>query len=229
MIKLIKKLYLIIIFFSAFGLLLNCSEKLVNQSPSIPLNIVPANNDTNVSVICKLIWTPCYDTEDEDATYEIWYAPYTLQGPNIGNWTDACYEPGPLKPYTKYYWRIVANDPGNNSAISEIWTFTTGAPLGNLNILVADYTQTHYYGGAEVFLYLSVEMMTADNQRLYYYGKLFTDSLYPTVNGALFENLIKQKYYYFARKVFGGGNFKQETGESFVPLGDTTTVICLVN
>jgi len=122
----------------------------------------------------------------------------------------------------------------SNSCTESIPTYETTnfigcSDPGNLNVLVSDATQTNYFGGAQVFLYKTDADRTADPQRQNYYRQANTDNTDPITKGAMFYSLTYQKYYFFARRDLGGGNFIQGVGEAFVPSCRTTTVICSVN
>ena len=124
---------------------------------------------------------------------------------------------------------FISNSCTENIPTYETTTFIGCSDPGNLNVLVADATQTNYFGGAEVYLYKSDADRTADPQRQNYYRTALTSNSTPITNGAMFYELAYQKYYFFARRDLGGGNFIQGVGEAFVPSCKTSTVICSVN
>jgi len=93
---------------------------------------------------------------------------------------------------------------------------------GDLNVVVCDVSQSNYFGGAEVFLYLSSADRTNDPQRTSYYRKATTDNSDPIFIGAAFYKLNYQKYYVFARHDLGFGNLIVGEGESFITSGQTT-------
>jgi hypothetical protein len=206
----------------------SCKNDESNQPPATPLIYTPANNDTNVSVKPTMIWTACNDPENDSVTYEVYLgitSPPLLVKSNI---SLNKYIPDTLKNFTKYYWKVVAKDNKNNSSTSSIFTFTTGGkelPLGNLNVFIVDSDKVNYYGGAEVFLYKSEAERNADNQRNHYYRVAYTSNTDPVSLGAMFYELANQKYYLFARRDLGGGNFLPGTGESFVPAGVITKLV----
>lgn len=120
-----------------------------------------------------------------------------------------------------------------NSCAEDIPTYTTETFVGcsdpgNLNVLVCDATQSNYFGGAEVFLYKTDAERTADPQRSNYYRKAITDNSDPQNKGGIFYQLAFQKYFFFARRDLGGGNFLTGAGEAFAKSCVTTNAIAVV-
>ena len=99
---------------------------------------------------------------------------------------------------------------------------------GNLKVLVCDVTQTNYFGGAEVFLYLTEADRTNDPQRANYYRKAITDNSSPQTLGAMFYELPYQKYFLYGRVDLGGGNFLTGTCEGFIIVASTRTLYLVV-
>jgi hypothetical protein len=200
-----------------------------NLPPTAPINPTPAHNATNVSTATTLSWSVCTDPELDLVVYDIFLGTTSPPGMVVNNWSQNTYNPGTLTPNTKYYWKVVAKD-AKNYTYSSIWIFTTGASTGgDLRVVVCDATETNYFGGAEVFLYKSDAERTSDPMRLNYFRKTTTDNSDPIEIGAVFYDLVYQKYYVFARRDLGGGNFIQGVGESFVTNGITTKLTLHVN
>jgi hypothetical protein len=124
---------------------------------------------------------------------------------------------------------FISNSCTENIPTYESTTFIGCSDPGNLQILVCDALQTMYYGGAEVFLYLSDADRTNDPQRQNSFRKSSTPNTDPNINGAMFYTMPFQKYYFFARRDLGGGNIIQGSGEAFCPTCRTTTVTCTLN
>jgi hypothetical protein len=232
-----KLLLMFVIIFTALFLTFSCTKDegngnipTVNQPPATPINPTPADNSDSISIVPSLGWSVCTDPENDAVTYDIYLGktnpPALIKSNSLLN----SYKPDSLATKTKYYWKVVAKDSKNKTATSSVWNFTTAAPVqstGHLKVLVRDALQT-YYGGAEVFLYLTESARTNDPQRTNYYQKATTDNSDPINIGAVFYLLHYQKYFLFARHDLGGGNFIYGVGESFIQSGKTTELIVIV-
>jgi hypothetical protein len=223
-----KQLYHLLMFALIFTLLFltyNCTKD--NEPPNTPLLYFPVDNDTDISTLPTLIWSACPDPENDQVSYDIYLGqtnppPLVKSDQPLNNFhTDT------LIGYTTYYWKVVAKDGNKGSTSSVVCCFRTGNPVikpGNLKVLVC-YTFLTYWGGAEVFLYLTESARTNDPQRTSYYQKATTDNTDPANIGAVFYALTFQKCYVYARLDKGGGQFITGVGESFIQSGKTTTLI----
>ena len=104
----------------------------------------------------------------------------------------------------------------------------TTKPPGDLKVVVCDTSQTHYFGGAEVFLYKSGSDRSNDLTRKNYYRKTTGDNTDPINIGAMFYSLPSQTYYIYARRDLGGGKFFTGIADCFVPSGMTKTLVVVV-
>ena len=123
-----------------------------------------------------------------------------------------------------------------NSCTESVPTYTNDIPQGcqdvartHMNILVCDVTQTNYFGGVEVFMYLTDADRTNDPQRTQYSQHAFTDNTDPINKGAMFYKTPFQKYFFFARKDLGGGNFLTGTQDSYPTWCTTKNVVVVVS
>ena len=123
-----------------------------------------------------------------------------------------------------------------NSCTENVPTYTTETFVGcndvnqtHIKVLVCDQAQTLYFGGAEVFMYLSDAERAADPQRTQYYQKATTDNTDPANVGAVFYKTPWRTYYFFARRDNGGGNFITGTGEIAPKMCTTTPCVITVN
>jgi len=85
----------------------------------------PANGATNVPTNTLLSWKSC----EHRAKYSIWFGteyPLVEIGTRISTSNRTEFAPGPLKPNTKYYWRIDYRFGKEGAWIGTQWFFTTG-------------------------------------------------------------------------------------------------------
>ncbi|MCK4416682.1 MAG: N-acetylmuramoyl-L-alanine amidase, partial [Candidatus Latescibacteria bacterium] len=85
----------------------------------------PSSGSTNVSVNHDLLWS-CSGGDGWD-NFDIYFG--TSSNPPLvnSNHTSTSYSPGTLQCETRYYWKVVANKSGCDSATGPIWDFTTEA------------------------------------------------------------------------------------------------------
>jgi len=86
----------------------------------------PDDGSTDEAISSVLHWQ-CTDPDGDDLTFEVFFG--TAADPpsvNTGQ-TAENYNPGALDYSTKYYWKIVAEDPDGLTASSAVWDFTTMA------------------------------------------------------------------------------------------------------
>ena len=95
-------------------------------SPGTPSLSSPANGATGVLVAPTLIW----DAASEATSYDV-YLGTSSTPPLVTNRTGTSYAPGPLRPDTTYYWRVLARNSVGSST-SATWQFTTAAPAEGL-------------------------------------------------------------------------------------------------
>jgi hypothetical protein len=113
---------------------------------------------------------------------------------------------------------VVAKEDTARSVIFVGCTFP-----GNLEVLAEEPTEFFYMGGAEVFLYKSQADRDNDTLRTGYYRKALTDISQPQVNGAIFYELLYQKYYFFVKWTHpSSGRVYVGAGAAFVPSCITT-------
>jgi len=122
-----------------------------------------------------------------------------------------------------------------NSCSDTVPTYTTDTFQGcndvnqtHMKVVVCDATQTNYFGGADVFMYLSESARTNDPQRTLYSQHAVTDNTDPANVGAVFYKTPYQKYYFFARRDLGAGNFLTGVGEAFPKMCTTYKVVVVV-
>ncbi len=102
-----------------------------NNTPTAPTNLNPAEGATNVSVLPTFKWSNSTDADGDEITYTVMYSTDKVSWTSLSsvNTTSATLNGalGLLKPNSKYYYKVVANDNYENGrAESIIVSFTTG-------------------------------------------------------------------------------------------------------
>jgi len=104
------------------------TTKSTNNPPDAPSNPSPYDGQTDVSLTPTLSWT-CSDPDGDTVYFDIYFGIANSINPPplvMSNTTSKSYNPGTLKPGTKYYWMIVARDSESESETGHrIWYFTT--------------------------------------------------------------------------------------------------------
>ncbi len=96
-----------------------------NNPPSAPSNLSPADSATGLDWIVTLSWTSSSDPDAGDVVfYDVYLgttSPPTLyrSGLNLTSYITLT-----LKPFTTYFWKIVARDNHNAVVEGPIWSFT---------------------------------------------------------------------------------------------------------
>jgi hypothetical protein len=86
----------------------------------------PADGSTDKAISSTLHWQ-CSDADGDDLTFDVFFGTAAdPPGVNTGQ-TPESYNPGTLDYSTTYYWKVVAEDPDEETASSAIWSFTTMA------------------------------------------------------------------------------------------------------
>jgi PKD domain len=86
----------------------------------------PANGSTD-KVISSLLHWQCSDPDGDDLTFDVFFGTATDPPSVATGQTPESYNPGALANSTTYYWKIVAEDPDEETASSAVWSFTTMA------------------------------------------------------------------------------------------------------
>jgi hypothetical protein len=95
-----------------------------NNPPNTPSNPDPQDGATNVDLDADISWT-CTDPDGDTLTYDVYFASIYPPFQVAWNLSATSYDPGTLNFDTIYYWKIVAWDPYDASAVGPIWNFTT--------------------------------------------------------------------------------------------------------
>jgi hypothetical protein len=99
----------------------------VNQPPNFPGNPSPVNGTIGVSVNADLSWTGGDPDPGDTVTYDVYFGTSSSPPKVVSNQSGLSYNPpGDLLYNTLYYWRIVAWDTHDASAVGPLWHFTTG-------------------------------------------------------------------------------------------------------
>ncbi len=97
-----------------------------NNPPSSPSNLSPPNSATDVDLLVPLSWTGSTDPDSGDVVYYDIYLGTTSPPPLYkGGHNSTSYTTLSLKPFTTYYWKIVARDNHNATGEGVLWSFRT--------------------------------------------------------------------------------------------------------
>ena len=86
----------------------------------------PADGSTDKPISSTLHWQ-CSDPDGDDLTFDVFFGTAADPPSATTSQTAEIYNPGSLEYSTTYYWKIVAEDPDEETASSVIWSFTTMA------------------------------------------------------------------------------------------------------
>jgi len=105
-----------------------------NHPPFEPICSNPEDGAINVPINVTLCWTGGDPDSCDTVIYNVYLGTspsppyYATVGPYPATQTEIVYEPGPLEPCTRYYWKIVAFDNHGLSTEGPICTFTIPCP-----------------------------------------------------------------------------------------------------
>ncbi len=95
-----------------------------NAAPYTPSDPDPEDGDTDIIVETDISWT-CTDPDFDVLSFDIYLGESSNPPLVASDIVGTSYNPGLLDFNTKYYWKIVANDPQGASTSGPIWDFTT--------------------------------------------------------------------------------------------------------
>jgi hypothetical protein len=95
-----------------------------NSFPGLPQNPIPNDAHPSASAFSTLAWA-AWDFDDNLAEFDLYFGtdpvpPLVAAGLVVPAW-----DPGPLSPLTKYYWKVVVRDDRGLETPGDVWTFTT--------------------------------------------------------------------------------------------------------
>ncbi|HEY8541931.1 MAG TPA: PQQ-binding-like beta-propeller repeat protein, partial [Pseudothermotoga sp.] len=107
----------------------------LNNPPSKPNLLSPANNATGVSVTPTLSWT-CSDPDGDNLVYDVYLDKNSNpQTSIVSNHSSTTYTLTTALEYnTTYYWKVVAKDNKGETNTSDVYSFTTINVTGSLSI-----------------------------------------------------------------------------------------------
>jgi hypothetical protein len=108
------------------GPLWSFSTKPQFNAPAIPTVVSPSSGASNVDLNADLQWN-CSDPDGDALSYDVYFGTAVAPPLAAANHPAKTYDPGTLAFSTRYYWRIVARDPGGLETSSSTWTFLTKA------------------------------------------------------------------------------------------------------
>jgi hypothetical protein len=96
----------------------------VDGPPPVPSTPSPAHAATNVALSANLSWV-CTDPDAQTLSFDVYFGTDASPPLVAGGITTRSYRPASLAPLSRYYWRVVARDPGMNEAAGPTWYFNT--------------------------------------------------------------------------------------------------------
>lgn len=99
----------------------------VNQAPSQPQYLSPADGATGVTNHPTFMWTPSTDPENDVMTYDLYLGKTSppLVIVESDSMSPVANESG-LEGTTQYFWKVVAKDANGGMTDGPVWSFTTG-------------------------------------------------------------------------------------------------------
>ncbi len=106
---------------------LNFIAHFIDNPPNIPSVVAPTNGLKGASVHAIILkWTDS-DPDGDTLKYDIYFGKKENPPLLVSNYASTSYKLKNLNYMTKYYWKIVARDPYNESSVSPVWSFTTSS------------------------------------------------------------------------------------------------------
>ena len=97
----------------------------VNSPPNLPSDPDPADGAIDVDTVLTLSWTGGDPDTWDIALYDIHFGTSSTPPVFRSGFDSTSLGISGLNHNTRYYWRIVARDDHNDSAVGEVWDFTT--------------------------------------------------------------------------------------------------------
>jgi uncharacterized protein (TIGR02145 family) len=131
------------------GFSLRCLKDYTNQPPSAPSDPSPSDGATNVGIDQDISWS-CSDPDGNNLYYKVYFGanpspPFVQAG-----LTASTFYPGTLNYNTTYYWQITAFDSYGDSAVSDVWSFTTLTELWVCGDVLVDARDSQSYNTAQI-------------------------------------------------------------------------------
>ena len=98
----------------------------VNEAPTAPTLITPADATTNIALNTTLTWQASTDPDNDPLTYDVYLGKTNPPTKVSSGLTSLTYTPTAQTINTKYYWQIIAKD-GKTTTSSVIKNYTTVA------------------------------------------------------------------------------------------------------
>lgn len=157
------------------------TDEETNKPPNKPTAPYPESLSENRSINPFLEWS-CSDPNGDELTYEVYFG--TSENPTLveADYSDTQFEPGTLSENTTYYWKIIAIDPDEETAESELWHFTTGSQDPSCPSSFTDERNDKTYKAVQV----GVQCWMAENLD---YGEILT-------GGQATDNNTTEKFCY---------------------------------
>jgi len=133
-----------------YGFPVRCIQGYTNQPPSQPTNPMPENGSIDIGIDTVLSWT-CSDPDGDNLVYKAYFGTTDPPPFEQAGLTEATYDPGTLDYNTTYYWKVVAFDSYGDSAVSNVWNFTTESdPVFNCGDVLVDARDGQNYNTVQI-------------------------------------------------------------------------------
>ena len=131
--------------------------------PGRPTDPRPADGATGVALNADLSWT----SGSRSTSFDVYFG--TDPSPDSdelrGNQAGTTFDPGPLSPATRYYWRVDAKNAAGTTA-GPVWSFTTSAVKDVPEISIADARVTEGDSGATGNMVFAVRLSARASQEV---------------------------------------------------------------
>ncbi|UCG42708.1 MAG: hypothetical protein JSU73_12740 [candidate division WOR-3 bacterium] len=104
----------------------------VNSPPNVPSNPDPADGAAGIDTAVTLSWTGGDPDTWDIVLYDIHFGTGPMPPLLRSGFDSTSFDISGLEHNTQYYWKVVARDDHNDSAVGEVWDFTTES-LGDTN------------------------------------------------------------------------------------------------
>jgi hypothetical protein len=119
------------------------TESAPNNPPNTPSNPSPLNESTDILLTVDLGWVGS-DSDNDSISYDVYFGANVTPPLVSTHQSNLSYDPGTLVYNTVYYWRIIAWDEHEASAIGPIWHFTTKQE-GTISVVITKPLENKFY------------------------------------------------------------------------------------
>jgi len=183
------------------------TEEEPNNSPYVPGNPNPPDEETDISINTDLSWTGGDPDPGDTVTYDVYLGTISHPPKMVSNQSDVIFDPE-LNYNTTYYWKIIAWDDHGASTDGAIWRFetaptqdTASPEISDTSITMSDPADTQMGFGWE-----NITCTVRDNVDV---DEVFLNITYPdsTKTSVSMINVIGTYNYYYNTSFSQYGNY----------------------